>query len=365
MKRITCFIGALGGGGAEHQLVNLSTMLKEKGYDVTIATFVDMPDFYSVPRDVHRIRLAEGRSSVRKFFSIFCYFLFLKTDCVISYTQRANLLCLIPLSLRRGITVISGERNMSRGKATRRERWLFNAFYKRTNYIVPNSITQAQYIIRTKPSLESKVVPIINYTDVNLYKLRPLPLDPSVFRIAIFARFQRQKNCHRFAEMLAKLKRNTPRRFVVDWYGRRVFDNPDAKAYFDEFIRILKANGIEDMLQIKDPVSNVADVISMYDAICLPSVLEGFSNSVSEGIASGRPMIVSDISDNKIMVHPGENGFLFNPFDISDMHNAFLSLLSTPNKELIRMGKRSREIAESLFLRESFINSYISLIESK
>lgn len=46
MKRITCFTSNLTGGGAEHQLTILSNLLAEKGYDVTIVTYNNIPDHY-------------------------------------------------------------------------------------------------------------------------------------------------------------------------------------------------------------------------------------------------------------------------------------------------------------------------------
>ena len=361
MKDITCFIGSLGGGGAEHQMINLANFLIQKGYPVRIVTFIDTPDYYPLPKKVVRIRLGENKNNTRKFLSIFFFFLSIKTDCVISYTQRANLFCLIPLLFRRKIKVIAGERNMSRGKGTTREHALFNLFYHRANYIVPNSFTQASYIKEKKPSLASKVLPITNYTDISIFQPVPLPLGET-FRIAIFARFQRQKNCLRFVDMLGQLKnQNIQKKFIIDWYGRHEFNTPVALDYYNQFTNKIKALGLESILHIKDPIKNVPMVMATYDAICLPSTMEGFSNSISEGISSGRPMIVGDISDNKIMVHDGENGILFNPFDVSDMLRAFVEFLSLSDEELIRMGKKSRDIAESLFNKNTFINAYIKL----
>lgn len=364
MKSITCFIGALGGGGAEHQMTQLAEMLVEKGYTVSIATFLDIPDHYPLSQKVKRIRLAPEGTRFAKIRAIFRFFLSVKTDCVISYTQRANLLCLIPLLFRRKIKVIVGERNMSRGKQTKREKQLFNFLYNRADFIVPNSITQAKYIVGKKSKFESKVVPINNYTDINLFKASPLPLG-SVLRIAIFARFQRQKNCLRFAEMLGLLKKCSTRRFEIDWYGRHDFDNPTLTDYFTRFEAKVKEEGIEDILHIKDPVKDVSHQLTNYDVVCLPSVLEGFSNSIAEGIASGKPMLVSDISDNSRMVRQGENGMLFNPFEVSDMLDVFKRFLALSDETLVQMGQRSREIAEELFDRDRFIQDYIRLIEAK
>ena len=84
-------------GGAEHQIAVLSDLLVERGYAITITTFGDEVDHYQVNESVKRVHLASGRSKIMKLLSIFWYFLTVRTDLVISYTQRCNFLSLIPL----------------------------------------------------------------------------------------------------------------------------------------------------------------------------------------------------------------------------------------------------------------------------
>ena len=120
---------------------------------------------------------------------------------------------------------------------------------------------------------------------------------------------------------------------------------------------------LNEYITIHEPTKNVAQLIPSFDAMCLPSLYEGFSNSISEYICCGRPVICSDVSDNSIMVHEGENGFLFNPLDVEDIVRAFSSYFSSSKEKRLLMGQKSREIAEQLFDKELFINEYIKLIE--
>ena len=98
--------------------------------------------------------------------------------------------------------------------------------------------------------------------------------------------------------------------------------------------------------------------------MCLPSLHEGFSNSISEYICCGRPVICSDVSDNSVMVHDGENGFLFDPLNVESIMEAFVRYFDISFEQRDKMGVRSREIAESLFDKDKFIESYIKLIEA-
>ena len=120
---------------------------------------------------------------------------------------------------------------------------------------------------------------------------------------------------------------------------------------------------IGSVLKLNDHIKNVKDVIPLYDALCVPSLHEGWSNSISEGICCGRPMLVGDVSDNKRMVHCNKNGFLFNPTDIQSMYNAFTAFLNLCYSERVKMGECSRKYALQLFCEENFVKSYIKLIE--
>lgn len=127
---------------------------------------------------------------------------------------------------------------------------------------------------------------------------------------------------------------------------------------------MMKEYGLTDTIIIKDPTREVASLIPQYDVLCLPSLHEGFSNSISEYICCGRPVICSNVSDNPVMVKEGENGFLFDPTDASDIAEAFSRFFSLTKEMRTAMGRRSREIAEALFDKERFISAYIDLIES-
>ena len=64
------------------------------------------------------------------------------------------------------------------------------------------------------------------------------------------------------------------------------------------------------------------------------------------------------------MVHDGDNGFLFDPLNVESIMEGFVKYFETSLEQRVQMGVRSREIAESLFDKNKFIESYIKLIEA-
>lgn len=369
MKNIICFTESLAGGGAEHQLAILSEMLAEKGYHVSLVTYASVPDHYVVSKDVKRIDIGSTKKKSKtlkalvKFMKVFHYFLWVKTDCVITYRQRANLRVLVPLLFRsRRIKVISSERNLSI-TSTFIEKVLFNFLYKRTDYIVPNSQAQNEYIARVKPNLTPKLHTIHNYTDLKQFAVSDIPKDITMIKVAIFSRFSKQKNPIGFASAIAALKGRTNRSFEVHWYGEQKGDIDGFNQPYLSFKKEIDRLGIKDVLILHPAVKKTAEYMNAYHAICLPSLHEGFSNSVAEGICCGKPMLVSNVSDNSVMVHNGVNGFLFDPLQTESICMAFNDFFKLSYDEIIIMSKRSREIAEGLFEKERFIQQYLELIE--
>ena len=362
-KNITFFIGSMSSGGAEHQVSILSNLLVERGYNITITTFGDNKDHYEINPKIHRVRLAERKSSFVKFWSIFWCFLTLKTDVVISFTQRASFFALVPLSFRR-IRVIVSERSLSVGKQSIQEKLLHKLLYRKVSAIVPNSYSQGDYIKRHAAYLAARVVTITNYTDLERFVYIEPPYN-NFLRIGIFGRYNEAKNYERLIRAVYVLKRQNQYNFQIDCYGNRHFKGDKMNASYLEYQRLVDELGIGDVIHLNDHVQNVAELMPMFDAICLPSLYEGWSNSISEAICCGKPMIVSDVSDNKYMVHDGENGFLFNPESIDDIVNAFNKFFQLNMEQRRTMGLISRKIAEQLFDKEEFVAKYIKLIECR
>ena len=363
MKKILFIVSSFGCGGAEHQCAQLINMLIDKGYEVKCASFGDVPDHYYISPKVNRIKLGPGTSTKKKILAVEKYLLTAKVDVVFAFSQRISCLTLFPLLLRPRVKVISSERNFTVGEPDKFEKILMKTgIYHRANYIVPNNYSQGEYLTKKKPSLAKKIHVITNYTDTNLYKSTPVP-NNIIPRLGIFSRFEKQKNFHSLLKALFILNQRCDYKYHIDWYGNHSFNTKAQKKYYDEGLKRIDDYMLNEYITIHEPTKNVAQLIPSFDAMCLPSLYEGFSNSISEYICCGRPVICSDVSDNSIMVHEGENGFLFNPLDVEDIVRAFSSYFSSSKEKRLLMGQKSREIAEQLFDKELFINEYIKLIE--
>lgn len=361
MKKISCFIGSLTSGGAEHQMVILANFLSEKGYEVELVTYTDILDHYVVSNKVKRIRIAENKSIIKKILRVFNYVLNTKVDCIISFMSRNNMLVLLPALFRKDIRIIAGERCVMFSAMRWYQRLNYSLLYNRADFLVPNSYTQKNQILNINEKYKEKTVVITNYTDYTLFDVR-IP-NNKIVKIGILARYAPQKNYVRFVEVVKILKEKSSVPFQFVWYGNKEIGQDVPNKYYLHFSELIKENGLEDVVVLNNHVQNVRDIIPQFDAMCLPSVGEGFSNAISEYICCGKPVLCSNVADNGFMVKNYINGFLFDPTDTDNMVIAIQDFLNLTEKEREEMCYESRKIAENIFDKNKFIESYIALIE--
>jgi glycosyltransferase involved in cell wall biosynthesis len=170
------------------------------------------------------------------------------------------------------------------------------------------------------------------------------------------ARYHQQKNILRFLEAVSILNQKYSQQIEYYWYG---------SAYGSEYF--VQCEDLRTKLSLENVyfqnfVNDVSDVFEEIDAVCLPSLYEGFSNTLSEAICAGKPILASTVGDNGFLVQDGYNGFLFNPYDVKEIAEAIKKLLCLTEDKSIEFQQNSRNIAERLFSKSTFINNYFKVL---
>lgn len=362
MSKITFIITSLAGGGAEHQLCELLNNLDKKNdfNEIELITFADVDDHYALSKNIMRKRIAPYKNKIIKYILLFFAILTTNSDCIVAFGLRESRF-ILPAMLFRHIKFIVGDRNLTINWGRGLNYIIYKILFWRANVIVPNSYSEQKQIKKYFPNVGLKINVITNYTDINKYKFQKLP-ENEILKICVFARFDPQKNCERFVHAVKLLTTLTNKRFEIHWYGSSKIKN-QINPYYTYILRLIKEHEISKQLKLKEAITDVEAKMAEYDAFCLPSLFEGFSNSISEAICCGKPCIVSNVSDNSIMVHNGINGFLLDPIDENNIAESLLKFIETDNTTRNLMGKRSREIAESMFNLNEFINSYMNILK--
>jgi glycosyltransferase involved in cell wall biosynthesis len=97
------------------------------------------------------------------------------------------------------------------------------------------------------------------------------------------------------------------------------------------------------------------------DALILPSFYEGMSNVVLEAMASGLPVLASDVPGNRGPVISDETGVLF-PLDQPDKLGAALSRLATDLGWAGALGRAGRRRVQTAYSWERSAQRYLELL---
>lgn len=345
----------LGSGGAERQLTGLAAIFAHRGIECIVVTWVEK-NFYAsflAENNVGHILLhPKGRwDRVKKLAGIFRKE---KPDAVISFLPMANETCALA-SLLSPVKLIVSERSFTTDWGLRRR--LTNLLYRRAAYVVANSNNEAENIRAHCPQLAAHTVAIPNYVDVDRFSSdaitnhneRPLAL------IGV-GRVIPSKNILNLLRALAKVKADGID-FSFDWYGA-TYD----KAYVSEVKKLISDLELDDIFRLQGECNDIGQAYRRADIMCMPSTLEGYPNVLVEAMASGLPVVVSNVCEHPHIIEEGINGFLFDPYDVNAIYTAILNATRLSPEAIMEMSETNRcKVIENNSI-ESFSEKYLSLI---
>ena len=100
------------------------------------------------------------------------------------------------------------------------------------------------------------------------------------------------------------------------------------------------------------------------DAYVLPSLGEGISNTILEAMATGLPVVATDVGGSPELVQPGLTGELVPSGDVEAMARAILRLCA--DRAVARaMGLAARRQAQQRFSLDAMVRAYGDLYRSE
>lgn len=355
--KVLLLIDCLSSGGAERQMSYLAIHLKEKGYDVRLMTFYDTNCFYESDLTNAGISVECNPKCKNIFYRIREIVNVVKIWCpnvVVAYKRGASMAACIAKGLIKFPLIVS-ERNTTQfiSLIERVKFWSFSM----ADIVVPNSYSQAQYIKSHFPRLDKKTHVVTNMVDVD--KFQPTTICSNEVPIILTtARLMPQKNILTYLNAISIIKQRGVR-CHFDWYGNSK-GTPD---YVDSVNREMAKLQIEDMITFYEPSRNVQQLYQKADIFCLPSLYEGFPNVVCEAMASGLPIVCSNVCDNPDIVENGKNGLLFNPLDPNDIAKKIIGMLQMSNVQKEAMKKANRSKIVNLCSPDAFIHNMEMLFD--
>jgi len=122
----------------------------------------------------------------------------------------------------------------------------------------------------------------------------------------------------------------------------------DRDQFGGRFRALVRSSKLESRFHFTGLTDDVPEYLRMMEIFVLPSYREGFPRSVIEAMATGLPVVATDIRGCREAVVHGETGLIVPPKDSRALTEAVLYLLDHP-EEARRMGAAGRRRAEELY----------------
>ena len=107
---------------------------------------------------------------------------------------------------------------------------------------------------------------------------------------------------------------------------------------------------------------NIAQLLKVSNVCVLSSKAEGFSNSILEYMAAGRPVVATDVGGAREAIIEGETGYTVPSGDDRLMANIVVSLLRDSEKANL-MGEQGRRVVEEKFSSQALLRNTEALYE--
>lgn len=351
------------GGGTEKHLANVISRLDKSKFQCLVCAFDGHEG--SIAEKIRNagaevIKLPVGRFyGIKAFVQLFKLIRVIRgkqIDIVQTFHFKSDTYGVIAAKLAGVPWIISSRRDT--GDLKKRRHITLN---KMINPFIDQFIMVCDTVGKTHAQREAipdrKMLTIYNGVDLKQFPFykkdmvskwkREVGIDDGKFVIGSVAYFRPEKAYHIFFKGIEKIISEI-KNFRVLVLG----DGP-LKESFEIYCRKKKFN---DKVLFCGSVRDISKYISLMDVICLvPNKNEGFSNAILEAMATGKPVIATDVGGNSEAIIDGKTGIIIPPDDSESLAKAILKLYSNPAMR-INMGIQGRKRIEEEFTIEKMIS---------
>lgn len=120
---------------------------------------------------------------------------------------------------------------------------------------------------------------------------------------------------------------------------------------------LLDEAGVGHLAWLPGERDDVSNIMRGLNCFALPSLSEGISNTILEAMASGLPVVATDVGGNADLVANGRSGELVPAGDIDAMAASLMRMANGPQRAMA-MGAEGRKLVEQRFSLTAMVDAY-------
>ncbi len=352
--KIVFMTNAMGKGGAERVIVNLTSYLSEKnevsiisvhntyvGYDidkkVNLYTLDDeYTDIYSTEKSIEKISMIKKIKRIfKRLTKINYYKKSLKPDVIVSFMPKPSFLVLITNFINKIPVIVSVRNDPKTEYASKKNNILMKILYPSAAGFVFQTEEAKNYFNK---KIKDKAVVIPN--PINPKFIEKPFLEERQKEIVSVGRLEEQKNHKLLIDAFSE---------VVKKYGDYkliIYGEGKLRKNLEDYINEKELQG---KVFLPGNVDNIKDRIYESSMFVLSSNYEGMPNALMEAMALGLPVISTDCpcGGPRFLIQNNKNGILVENGNVEELENAMKKILENPDFAS-ELGKNANKIAETL-----------------
>lgn len=349
--------------------MQLARLLKESGkVDVSIATLnnegvlqseVEKIGFTKIPE--FKLTSFYNANFVKQILKCSSFLREKKIDVIHTHDFYTNVFGMLAAQLAQTPLAVASKRETG-GMRSKMQKRVEKFAFKQANAIVANSEAVKKYLI--SEGVSGAKIRVI-YNGLDLERLTPqmtdekmicaklnLPCEENIKFITLVANLRHEvKNQPMFLRAAQKVIRKFPNaHFVIGGEG-------ELRESLENLAKELK---IAENTHFTGRCVKVPELLSISYACALTSFNEGFSNSILEYMAAGKPVIATNVGGASEAIIENETGFLVESNDDEALANRLIELLESEEKAAT-FGAKGKRVAEEKFSLEAQLNKTLEL----
>ncbi len=362
--KILFLIDDLRSGGAQRQMVALAKDFKTTGHEVSVLFYYPQYYYANYLEKLNvKVNCLHFQNTFKRIFLLRKAIRCTKPDAVIAFMGVPSLIAELASLPWKNWILIVGERSADPKILRSTKSKIIRYFHILADHIIANSYANIRIVKKVNPLIpEHKLKVIYNSIDLNEYHFdhNYIFKKNDVLRIIVPASYRSLKNPLGLIEAVNLLDIEARNKIIIDWYGDK---SNNKEKMIEKCEYLISKYHLENVIRFSDVRSDISILMQEFDAVGLFSFFEGLPNSICEGMACGKAIISSRVSDIPLIISEPSNGFLCDPQDIVSISNALKKAITSTAKELRQIGENNRLKAEQLFSNHNILEQYLKLIK--